>query len=61
MEHAATLDLEDFEDANLQDKLDRARRQVAGRRSLLTQLFGQAQDMITIISFAVGLLATHPG
>ena len=32
MEHAATLDLEDFEDAELQDRLERARRQAAGRR-----------------------------
>ena len=27
MEHAATLDLEDFEDSELQDRLERARRQ----------------------------------
>ncbi|MDQ3040203.1 MAG: ABC transporter ATP-binding protein/permease, partial [Pseudomonadota bacterium] len=60
MEHAATLDLEDFEDAELQDKLDRARRQTMGRMSLLSQLFGQAQDIITIISFAAGLLAYAP-
>jgi hypothetical protein len=30
MEHAATLDLEDFEDSELQDRLERARRQAAG-------------------------------
>jgi ATP-binding cassette subfamily B protein len=60
MEHAATLDLEDFEDAELQDKLDRARRQTMGRMNLLSQLFGQAQDAITVISFAVGLLAYAP-
>ena len=60
MEHAATLDLEDFEDADLQDKLDRARRQTMGRMNLLSQLFGQAQDVITVISFAVGLLAYAP-
>ncbi len=60
MEHAATLDLEDFEDADLQDRLDRARRQVAGRSSLMSQLFGQAQDMVTIVSFAVGLLIYAP-
>ena len=60
MEHAATLDLEDFEDADLQDKLDRARRQTMGRMNLLSQLFGQAQDMITVISFAAGLLAYAP-
>jgi len=60
MEHAASLDLEDFEDADLQDRLDRARRQVAGRSSLLSQLLGQAQDMVTIASFAVGLLVYAP-
>jgi ATP-binding cassette subfamily B protein len=60
MEHAASLDLEDFEDAELQDKLDRARRQVSGRSSLMSQLLGQAQDIVTIISFAVGLLVYAP-
>lgn len=60
MEHAATLDLEDFEDAELQDKLDRARRQTMGRMGLLGQLFGQAQDAITVVSFAIGLLAYAP-
>ncbi len=60
MEHAATLDLEDFEDADLQDKLDRARRQTMGRMNLLSQLFGQAQDVITVLSFAAGLLAYAP-
>jgi ATP-binding cassette subfamily B protein len=60
MEHAATLDLEDFEDSELQDKLERARRQAAGRMSLLGQLFSQAQDMVTIASFAAGLLVFAP-
>ncbi|AXA84102.1 ABC transporter ATP-binding protein [Lysobacter oculi] len=60
MEHAATLDLEDFEDADLQDKLDRARRQTMGRMNLLSQLFGQAQDVITVVSFAAGLLVYAP-
>lgn len=60
MEHAATLDLEDFEDADLQDKLDRARRQTMGRMNLMAQLFGQAQDIITVISFAAGLLVYAP-
>ena len=48
MEHAATLDLEDFEDSELQDRLERARRQAGGRTSLIGQLFGQAQDVITV-------------
>jgi ATP-binding cassette, subfamily B, bacterial len=60
MEHAATLDLEDFEDSELQDRLDRARRQTMGRTTLMTQLFGQAQDMVTIVSFAAGLVVYAP-
>jgi ATP-binding cassette subfamily B protein len=60
MEHAATLDLEDFEDSELQDKLDRARRQTMGRMTLLGQLLGQAQDIVTIIAFAAGLAIYAP-
>jgi ATP-binding cassette subfamily B protein len=60
MEHAATLDLEDFEDPELQDKLDRARRQTMGRMNLMGQLFGQVQDAITVLSFAAGLLVYAP-
>ena len=60
MEHAATLDLEDFEDSELQDRLERARRQAAGRTSLIGQLFGQAQDVVTVGSFAAGLLVYAP-
>ena len=60
MEHAATLDLEDFEDPELQDKLDRARRQTMGRTNLMAQIFGQLQDAITVISFAIGLLVYAP-
>jgi ATP-binding cassette subfamily B protein len=60
MEHAATLDLEDFEDPDLQDKLDRARRQTMGRMNLMSMLFGQLQDAITVIGFAAGLLVYAP-
>jgi ATP-binding cassette subfamily B protein len=60
MEHAATLDLEDFEDSELQDQLDRARRQTTGRMTLMNQLFGQAQDLVTIVSFAAGLVVYAP-
>jgi len=60
MEHAATLDLEDFEDSELQDRLERARRQAAGRTSLIGQLFSQAQDVVTVASFAAGLLVYAP-
>ena len=60
MEHAATLDLEDFEDAGFQDRLDRARVQTSGRMSLMGQMFSQAQDIITAVSFAAGLVAYAP-
>jgi ATP-binding cassette subfamily B protein len=60
MRHAATLDLEDFEDSELQDQLDRARRQAAGRMSLMGMLFAQAQDVVTVVSFAAGLMAFAP-
>ena len=60
MQHAATLDLEDFEDSELQDKLDRARRQTAGRTTLISQMFGRAQDLVTVASFAAGLAAYAP-
>ncbi len=60
MEHAATLDLEDFEDAEFQDQLERARRQASGRLTLMGQLFSQAQDMVTVASFAAGLVVYAP-
>jgi ATP-binding cassette, subfamily B, bacterial len=60
MEHAATLDLEDFEDADFQDQLERARRQTSGRMTLMGQLFSQAQDIVTVASFAAGLLIYAP-
>ena len=60
MEHAARLDLEDFEDSEFQDRLERARMQAAGRTGLMSQLFGQAQDLVTIASFAAGLFVYAP-
>jgi ATP-binding cassette subfamily B protein len=60
MEHAATLDLEDFEDADFQDRLERARRQASGRMTLMGQLFGQVQDIVTVISFGAGLIFYAP-
>lgn len=60
MDHAASLDLEQLESGTEQDRLDRARRQVTGRTTLLTQLFGQAQDALTALSLAAGLVAYAP-
>jgi ATP-binding cassette subfamily B protein len=60
MKHAAQLDLEDFEDAEFQDRLERARRQTSGRMTLLGQMFTQTQDIVTIASFAAGLMLYAP-
>ncbi|HEX4331994.1 MAG TPA: ABC transporter ATP-binding protein [Usitatibacter sp.] len=60
MQHAATLDLEDFEDSEVQDRLERARQQASGRTGLMSQLFNQAQDVVTIVSFGAGLFVYAP-
>jgi ATP-binding cassette subfamily B protein len=48
MKHAATLDLEQFEDPVFYDKLERARQQTTGRTILLSQVLSQVQDLITM-------------
>ena len=60
MDHAATLDLEDFEEAGFQDKLDRARRITVGNIPLLTQVMTLLQDLVTVASFAAGLVIFNP-
>jgi ATP-binding cassette subfamily B protein len=60
MEHAATPDLEDFEDSEFQDQLERARRQTSGRMTLMGQLLGQAQDIVTVASFVAGFIFYAP-
>jgi len=60
MEKAASLDLEQFESSDQQDRLDRARRQVTGRTALLSLVFGQIQDILTAVSFIIGLVAYWP-
>ncbi|HEX4849874.1 MAG TPA: ABC transporter ATP-binding protein, partial [Puia sp.] len=60
MEHAATLDLEQFEDSNFYDKLERARQQTIGRTILLSQVLSQLQDLITMGFLAAGLILFNP-
>src|SRR5687767_168171 len=56
MEHAATLDLYQFENPAFYDQLDRARRQTTGRIGLLAQLLSMGQDLITLVSLSAALL-----
>src|SRR5258705_9591716 len=60
MEHAAKLDLAQFENAEIYDHLERARRQTIGRMGLFTLLLGTAQDLITLVSLASVLLVQLP-
>jgi len=60
MEHAAILDLDQFEDSVFYDKLERARQQTIGRTMLLSQVMAQVQDLITMGFLAAGLMAFNP-
>ncbi|MDQ6763598.1 MAG: ABC transporter ATP-binding protein/permease [Bacteroidota bacterium] len=60
MSHAATLDLDQFEDSVFYDKLERARQQSSGRAMLLSQVLTQIQDMITMSFLGVGLIIFNP-
>jgi len=60
MRHAATLDLDQFEDSVFYDKLERARQQTVGRTVLLSQVMSQIQDFISIAFLLTGLIAFNP-
>lgn len=60
MQHAAILDLDQFEDSEFYDKLERARQQTVGRTILLSQVLSQVQDLITMGFLAAGLIVFNP-
>src|SRR5688500_10300280 len=60
MEHAANLDLAQFEDPTFYEHLERARRQTVGRIALLTQLLTMTQEAITRLTIAGVLIAYSP-
>jgi ATP-binding cassette, subfamily B, bacterial len=60
MQHAARLDLRHFEQSEYQDRLERARRQAASRSTVLSEVFGQGQSVVTVIALATGLVLYAP-
>jgi ATP-binding cassette subfamily B protein len=60
MEHAALLDLAQFEDPEFYDHLERARRQTVGRIALLSLLLSMSQDALTLLTLAGALIAYNP-
>ncbi len=60
MEHAATLDLENFEDPEFYDSLQRARQQTVGRIGLLAVLLGIGQSALSLVTL-LGVLIVFNG
>ncbi|NNF27693.1 MAG: ABC transporter ATP-binding protein [Gemmatimonadetes bacterium] len=57
MHHAATLDLQHFEDPDFFDKMQRARRQTMGRVALMSQVLTMGQQGVTLVSLLAALVA----
>ena len=60
MRHAATLDLEQFEDPEFYDHLERARRQTTARIGLIAMLLSMGQDVLTLATLAAALVVHNP-
>ena len=60
MEHAARLDLQQFEDPTFYDQMERARRGTANRVQMFIQTLGLFEGAITLISLSAALVAQSP-
>ncbi|HEU4723574.1 MAG TPA: ABC transporter ATP-binding protein [Gemmatimonadaceae bacterium] len=60
MRHAATLDLQQFEDPDFYDHLERARRQTTARIGLIAMLLTMGQDIITLGTLGAALVVHNP-
>ncbi len=60
MRHAAALDLEQLENSEVYDRLERARRQTIGRLSLFSLLLSTLQSTITLITITVAVAVYVP-
>lgn len=60
MRHAASLDLQTFEDPAFQDKLERARRQTTDRLSMLFLLASLFQQTLSLLAMSASVIAFSP-
>ena len=60
MEHAALLDLQQFEDPTFYDQMERARRGTSNRVAMFIQTLGLLEGMITLVSLSAALLLQSP-
>jgi ATP-binding cassette, subfamily B, bacterial len=54
------VDLDQLENSEFYDKLERARQNTVNRVSLLSNVLGQLQDLIVVISLVIGLIYFEP-
>ena len=60
MKHAGSLDLEQFEDSEFYDKLERARQQTSARTVLISQILGQLQDTFSLVLISGLFILYYP-
>lgn len=60
IQKTAELDLEQLEDSEFYDKLERARQQTTSRIGLMSNVLSQAQDLIVILSLLAGIVVFEP-
>jgi len=56
----AELNLDQLEDSEFYDKLERARQQTTGRVGLMSNILTQGEDIIVILSLLAGVVAFEP-
>ena len=54
------LDLDQLEDSEFYDKLERARQQTTGRVGLMSNILTQGEDVIVILSLLAGVVVFEP-
>lgn len=54
------VDLDELEDSEFYDKLERARQQTTGRVGLMSNILTQAEDVIVIITLLAGVVVFEP-
>lgn len=54
------LNLDQLEDSEFYDKLERARRQTTGRVGLMSNILAQGEDLIVILSLLAGVVTFEP-
>ena len=54
------LDLDQLEDSEFYDKLERARQQTTGRVGLMSNILTQGEDVVVILSLLTGVVAYEP-